>query len=331
MNRRDLLKQSVFIAGSAFNIPVLTESSFLSKLSSTPTAPASLQLQIGDLETTVFFDGVVSLPSYQPVFAPEVPPDELRQQLQKLHMPIQMAEAGINVLLIRKGGRIILMDTGFGHLNPNAGKLVPALQALGVQPRDVTDIIITHAHIDHVGGILDADDHPVFPSAVYHIAKKEYEFWMSANPDFSRSKGDSANAAFSISFARKVLGAVKSKLNIFEYGQELFSCIIPELAEGHTPGHTMFTIYSGNKSLQHIVDTFHLPLLVSHPHWGCQWDTDFDKAVATRRKIVRQGAEQGTLFLSCHLPWPGLGYIDKAGEDYYWMIYPGSSPNKITL
>jgi len=56
----------------------------------------------------------------------------------------------------------------------------------------------------------------------------------------------------------------------------------------------MFTIYSGNKSLQHIVDTFHLPLLVSHPHWGCQWDTDFDKAVATRRKIVRQGAEQGT-------------------------------------
>jgi len=125
------LKQSVFIAGSAFNIPVLTESSFLSKLSSTPTAPASLQLQIGDLETTVFFDGVVSLPSYQPVFAPEVPPDELRQQLQKLHMPIQMAEAGINVLLIRKGGRIILMDTGFGHLNPNAGKLVPALQALG--------------------------------------------------------------------------------------------------------------------------------------------------------------------------------------------------------
>src|SRR5690606_3245117 len=169
-----------------------------------------------------------------------------------------------------------------------------------------------------------------FPKATYHIAKKEHDFWLSDRPDFSNSKGDQASADFNVSFARKMLAKISCRLRLFDYGQTLFRCLIPELAEGHTPGHTIFTIHSQGTSLKHIVDAFHSSLLVLKPDWRTQWDTDFDKAVQTRKKLMKTGAEDETLFMSCHLPWPGLGFIDNINGSYRWQIYPYADPRRIT-
>lgn len=329
MHRREVLKLGMLTTCRFLSLPELM--SFKSDDAQEENFFA-LKLLIGELETYILSDGIVSLKTLQPVFAPEIEEILLKRELNKLHSAFKKAEAGINVMLIRKKDKLILLDTGSGHhFGENGGKLIPSLKAMGLKPEYVTDIIITHAHIDHIGGILDAENKFAFPNAKYHIASKEYNFWMSENPDFSNSKGDKSIAEFNISFAKSIFAKIKNNLRLFDYGQELFSCLISELAEGHTPGHTIFTIHSGEKLLKHIADTFHIPLLVSQPDWGTQWDTDFDKAVKTRKKIMKEGSENGTLFMSCHLPWPGLGYIDKIGDNFYWNVFQYPNPLKIII
>ena len=332
MNRREILKSGILAAAGFSVLPALAGFNRTRNNIASKEHFSYLKLLIGDLETYILSDGIVALDSVQPIFAPAIDDSTLKSELRRLHSSSEHVQAGINVLLIRKDDKVILLDTGSGHhFGKNAGKLVPSLATLGLTTEDITDIVITHAHVDHIGGVLDENNHVIFQKATYHIARREYDFWMSDNPDFSNSKGDPANATKNISFVRNILTAIESKLELFEYGQELFSCLIPELAEGHTPGHTIFTIHSAGKIVKHIVDTFHLPLLVSKPEWGTQWDTNFDKAVSTRKRIMKEAAESGSLLMSCHLPWPGLGYMDKIGAEYYWNIYQYADPVKIII
>lgn len=330
MNRRDILKSGLLATGGVFLSSGLV--SFKSQYKHIrKERHTTLRLDIGELETYVLSDGIISLDSVQPVFAPDIASDFVTKELKNLHLKTHKAEAGINVLLIRKEEKLILLDTGSGyHFGANAGKLLGALKELGIESTDITDIVITHAHIDHIGGIIDKNNHFIFPSAKYFIAEKEFQFWMSEHPDFSKSKGASSSD-FSISFARSILTKIKDRLNFFQYGDVLFSCLKSELAEGHTLGHTIFKIFSGDKSIKHIVDTFHTQLLVVNPEWGTQWDVDFDKAVKTRERIIEDGVNNKTLLMSCHLPWPGLGYIDKINDSFSWTIYPYFSPERISL
>ncbi|GAA4806370.1 MBL fold metallo-hydrolase [Olivibacter ginsenosidimutans] len=332
MNRREILKSGVLATGSLL---LSTERMGFKRITHDAVngeTYIALKLLIGELETYILSDGIISLASIQPTFAPGTEESRLTNELSKLHLSPKQMEMGIHVMLIRKEDKLILLDTGSGHhFGENGGKLIPSLQTIGLSPEHITDIVITHAHIDHIGGILNAEDEFIFPHATYHLAKKEYNFWMSEKPDFSNAKGNQSAADFNISFAKNMLAKINDRIQLFDYGQELFSCLIPELAEGHTPGHTIFTIHSRGKFLKHIVDTFHTPFLVSKPDWGTQWDTDFDQAVATRKNIMKEESENSTLLMSCHLPWPGLGFIDKRGKDFYWRIYPYFNPINITI
>lgn len=301
--------------------------------SETTDRPRSgLKLLIGNLETYILSDGVISLSSIQPIFAPFIAEQQLISKLEKLHLPKDRLEVSSNIMLIKKNNKLILIDSGSGyHMGKNGGQLSTSLQTIGIEPQDITDIVITHAHIDHIGGILDEKDGFIFPSARYHIAQKEYDFWMSDNPIFPNSKDNISNINSGILFAQRTLAKISDRLQFFEYGQHLFGCLIPELAEGHSPGQTVFTIYDKEKSLKHIVDVIHTPFLVSNPEWGTLWDGDFEKAVKTRKKIIAEGVEKGTLFMTSHLPWPGLGFIDKKGTEHQWTIFPYSDPINIVI
>jgi len=332
MDRREILKSGLFAAGSILLLPELLSFSDIRNGEVKYENYNAIKLFIGELETYILCDGIISLPSVQPIFAPDTEKSMLNDKLRQLHSPSDHVETGINVMVIRKDAKVILLDTGSGHhFGTNGGKLTASLKTIGLSPENITDIVITHAHIDHIGGILNADEAFIFPHAKYHIAKTEYDFWMSDTPDFSDSKGDKSTADFNISFAKHILSKITNRIQFFDYGEELFSCLLAELAAGHTPGHTIFTIYSGTKSLKHLVDAFHIPLLVSQPEWGTQWDTDFNKAVETRKKIIREGVAHSTLFMSCHLPWPGLGFIDQIGGEYYWNMYHYANPMKLTV
>jgi len=328
MDRLTFFKYSV-AAGSGH---VLAPLFGTKKLENRETVDGNIiALQIGDLETYILSDGEVIVDQFQPIFAPEITPDLVQQELEKLHLPLDKIRGAINVMLIKKEGRLILLDSGAGyHFGQNAGKLVGELSNMGIERQDITDIVITHAHIDHIGGIINSEGGFVYPNATYHIAEKELNFWLAEDPDFSKSKGKEGSES-SILFARTVLKKMLSKLVTFQYGEVLFSCMYAELAAGHTPGHTIFKIFSGAHHLKHVVDSFHTALLVSHPEWGTQWDIDFELGIKTRKRLIEEGSRDRTVFMCCHMPWPGLGYIDKIASNYFWSIYPYYNPGRIIL
>lgn len=329
MNRRNIIKSGIVTAGALLSKSLVGSPKKAQKQIRTGTL--SVRVDIGTLETYIISDGFIQLEQIQPVFAPEESPMLVKEELKKLHLKDQPTQSSINILLIRTNEKLILLDTGSGtYLGTNSGKLLKGLESLGIQPVDITDIVISHAHVDHIGGIIDKNGDIVFQSATYHVAEKEFKFWMSEHPNFSKSK-DQTDNSFSISLAKNIFQKIEKKLHVFEYGDILFDCIKTELAEGHTPGHTIFTIYANDKAIKHIIDAFHTPLLISHPSWGSQWDSDFDQAIKTREKIIENAINEKTVLMSCHLPWPGLGYIDQVNNGTFWTVYPYFEPTRIVI
>ncbi|WGQ09899.1 MBL fold metallo-hydrolase [Pedobacter gandavensis] len=290
------------------------------------TAAGYFNFRLGELEMLVITDGHIMISPAQPIIAPGIPKERVKSAMVDNFIFSDFVDAAINILVIRKGKRIILIDTGSGPaIGGQAGKFLENLRSAGIQSEEVTDIFITHLHVDHIGGILDSTGMPVFKNAKYYLSQLEYDFWMSKSPDFSKSKNTGSNTG-SVVLAHSIIEAIKDKTELFTFGETLFDCIKPELAAGHTPGHPVFTIFSEGQEMRHIVDTVHTSLLLSHPEWGTEWDIDFEKGVATRQRILEEQARRKGLTMSCHLPWPGLGYIVKKDNGFDWVPMSFSTP-----
>jgi glyoxylase-like metal-dependent hydrolase (beta-lactamase superfamily II) len=326
MKRRQLLKHAG-VLGILASLPPYKSNAQAIKLSLGEALPSGyIKFRLGKLEMLVVTDGHIFIHPAQPIFAPGIDKIKVREALADNFILDDAVDAAINILVIRKEKRIIIIDTGSGAaIGDQAGRFLKNLNSAGINAEEVTDVFVTHLHVDHIGGILDADGKLVFKNATYYLSEKEYNFWMSRNPDFSHSKNKNSNEG-SIALARNTISAIRSKLNLYNFGETLFDCITANLAEGHTPGHPVLKIFSENDSLTHIVDTIHTTLLLSHPEWGTEWDIDFDKGVSTRKKILKEQLMSRSLTMSCHLPWPGLGYITKKGEGYSWTQMPISTP-----
>ena len=325
MNRRALLKQTGLLT-IASSIPF--SGLMASNTHQNVSVPGSghLRFKLGDLDMMVVTDGHILINPAQPIFAPGIPKEQLTAALRDSYIVDNAIDAAINILVIVKGERIILFDTGSGAaLGNNSGRFVKNLQAGGIEPEAVTDILITHLHVDHVGGILNDQGQPVFKNAVYYLPEIEHDFWMSKKPDFSRSKNPNSPKD-SVELARKVINAISNKLHLFEFGTTLFECVKIEQADGHTPGHPLLTIFSEGQYLKHMVDIVHTALLLLHPDWGTQWDTDFERGVSTRQRVLRELSLSRQLVMSCHLPWPGLGYILPKNNGYSWLPMSISTP-----
>lgn len=329
MDRRRILKFGALASG-LFALPGLADA-HAAELTEV-TNQGHIKMQLNEIEILLLSDGHISLTNPQPVFAPGINPGHVKKELRKIFLAEDKLDTAINVMVLKRGDRVVLIDTGSGyHFGQTSGRLLKNLEASGIKAKDVTDIFITHAHIDHIGGIIDKQKAFIYPNARYHLAKTEYDFWMSENPDFSKSKNP-ASPQESINFAKGLLDSIKDRLTLFDYDTVLFSCIKTELAHGHTPGHTIFTVFSGNKSIKHIVDTFHTPLLIARPEWGTQWDIDFGQGIDTRKQILESCYRDRTLVMTTHLPWPGLGYIGKNDQgSYQWISYPYFTPDRISI
>lgn len=292
---------------------------------------ASIRIPMGEVEIYVLSDGYFGIGEPQPILAPEVEKETVRNALKALHLSESDYEMPITTLFIRKGNQYILVDTGEGYHDPvNAGWLQNSLSEIGVFPEDITDILITHAHRDHIGGILSKEGKRRYSNAKYHISAPEYDFWNTAEKDFSKSKMSSYPTG---KIQTEILGAIKNDLKIFEPGDTLFSCIKTEHAPGHTPGHIIFHVFSGDQSITHVVDVIHSPLLINHPDWGTQWDVNFKEGVDTRNRVLENCYLHNTLVTTCHLPWPGIGYIGKTKDEdgWYWIPKAQSDPYQIRI
>jgi glyoxylase-like metal-dependent hydrolase (beta-lactamase superfamily II) len=290
---------------------------------------ASIRIPMGEVEVYVLSDGYFGIGEPQPILAPDIRREVVQDALKALYLSESDYEMPIITLLIKKENQYILVDTGEGYHDPvNAGWLHNSILEIGISPADITDILITHAHRDHIGGILSKEGARVYPNAKYYISAPEYNFWNNDEKDFSKSKLSSYPTG---KIQKEVFAAIKNDLEIFEPGDTLFSCIKTEFAPGHTPGHIIFHVFSENQSITHLVDVVHSPLLVNHPDWGTQWDVNFEEGVETRKRIFDKCYNDKRLVTTCHLPWPGVGYIDKTEDGWQWIPKVQSDPYTIRV
>lgn len=173
-----------------------------------------LKVNLGNICFYIFSDGYLSLDKPQSTFAPNIPSEDFKAEMQNItENGIDLA---INVMLIKTQEKTILIDAGLGkHFGDNQGWLLNNIENAGISRESITDILITHAHRDHIGGLISNEGALIYPNARYHIAKEEYDFWMSDNPDFSKSKLSIEQRKVTIDFTKKILNKIKGKVELF--------------------------------------------------------------------------------------------------------------------
>jgi glyoxylase-like metal-dependent hydrolase (beta-lactamase superfamily II) len=221
----------------------------------------------------------------------------------------------LNCLYIEAGGRKILVDDGCGDSfqgppgqpqtdtpGSTPGHLVENMVVEGLKPTDITDIIFTHAHIDHVSGTVDKQGIPVFPNARYTITKKEWDYLY-------KPLGTDEWHNFLFASACRNFPPLKDRFNLVDDNYQVMPGINFVPANGHTPGNTMVEIWSGNEHLLCIGDVAHLTRELTEPESMASLDVAPGEALKERKRIFSTAAQEGTLVFACHFDFPGLGHI----------------------
>src|SRR6202795_3464407 len=229
---------------------------------------------LGDAEVTVVSDGPLPLGPPKGTFI-GVPDEEVRKMLTDNFLSPDNVVVEQNSPIVNMGDKLVLFDTGMGTskmFGPTTGRQQKSMAEAGIKPEDIDAVVFSHAHIDHIGGVVDASDKPLFPNAQYYIAQSDFDYWTD------EKKMDGALKDFVI-HARKNLLPVRDRLVFFRDGQEFLPGIQAMAAPGHTVGHTMFMVTSDGKSFAFLGDlTHHAILLLEKPRMEFSYDTDPQQA-----------------------------------------------------
>lgn len=287
------------------------------------------RFNVGDLELTVVSDGNIVFTPKQPILAPGVPEAEVNEVLRNNFLPIDHVTIAMNVLVIRSEQKLILIDAGAGNtMGESSGWLLENLAIAGIKPEDITDIVLTHAHSDHIGGVISKEGALSFPNAEVYMTRAEHDFWTADKVDLSQSKLSDKEwfIDFSLGIIERVKQALGNRLHLVKSDAALFGFLQLIPAPGHTPGHVAIQIASAGEVLFHLGDVVHTHvILFEHPEWGFEADADFVQGVATRQQLLNSLSDSRQRIFSFHLPWPGLGHVRRKDRSYEWVSEPFTS------
>jgi glyoxylase-like metal-dependent hydrolase (beta-lactamase superfamily II) len=276
------------------------------------------RFKVGGAEVTVVSDGPLSLGDPKGTFT-GVPDDELRKMLSDNFLAPDNVVLEQNSPIVNTGDKLVLFDTGLGTskgFGPTTGRQQKSMAEAGIKPEDIDAVVFSHAHIDHIGGVVDESDKVLFPNAQFYIAQSDFDYWT----DESKLSGQWKDF---IVHARKNLLPVRDRIVFYKDGQEFLPGIQALAAPGHTVGHHIFMISSEGKSFAFLGDLSHHPvLLMEKPRMEFSYDTDPKQAAESRVRLLDMIAVNKIAVMSYHYPWPGIGHVAKTGEGFHFTPQP---------
>ncbi len=280
--------------------------------------PSRYAVQVGDIDALVVSDGVLPLPTA--TMATNADPADLAVWLDHMFMPPDAFDWPLNVMVARSGGQTILIDAGLGGQFPGfprAGQFPQRLESAGIALESVTDVIITHMHMDHVGGLLvPGVKERLRPDVRIHVNATEVAFWTS--PDFSQTVMPKPVPAVLRAAATSFYNEYREQLRIFEHSHEVAPGVTVRLTGGHTPGHCVVDLVSGDERLTFAGDAV-FPVGFDHPEWHNGFEHDPEESARVRIALFEELARNKGLLVAAHLPFPSVGRVAADGDAFRWV------------
>lgn len=290
--------------------------SALSSATTTTTTPAPLTL--GSWKVWALHDGWMEVPVDRFIAPRTASRHEVAEALDAWGLDTATLRVPVLALLLQRGDATILIDAGCGHGRagyPMAGHLVRSLQQAGFSPEAITQVILTHAHLDHIGGLVDAEGQALFPQAVHQIHAAEWAHWQHLLS--SRHPADPVQQRAMVEIHAAIAPLVQTVTERQELAHGLRLAPLP----GHTPGHCAVELHvRGRLALTHISDlALHDQIYFDRPEWDFLLDLEPESASTTRHRILRQLAKDQTLVFGTHFRDYGFGTVQAEGDSYSWL------------
>lgn len=280
------------------------------------SSPGMYRFKVGAIEVTALTDGSLGL-GVELFPAAQKEADAAAKLFQQAALPQGPVRSFVNAYAINTGDRLILVDTGSGpakDFGPDLGKLPRNLAAAGIDAAAVDTVLITHLHLDHVGGLAPGGK-VAFPNAELVVGEAEHRFWNDAGI----MAGAPADAKPFFTIAQEATKPYGSRLRLVREG-ELAPGITLVAAPGHTPGHMAVRVSSGSEQLLIWGDVVHMAALqFERPDWSIAFDTDMSLAAQTRRRMFDMASADRIPVAGMHLPFPGVGSVTRRGDAYAYV------------
>lgn len=297
---------------------LLSGSAAIAALAAMParlSASDTYRFRHGAFDVTVLSDGEMIVPGS--FIAQDAPPFLLREALSDPEAKAPMVHLKTNIPLIRHGNDLILVDVGAGNkFQPSEGLLLGALRANGVDRASITKVIVTHAHPDHLWGMLDSDQRPNFPNASYYIGASEWNFWTA--PDVTNQLPQDFRSV--VTETQQNLKAIRERVTFVKSGDSIAGGLRVLETPGHTPGHFSLEL-DGEDGLIVTADAVsHNVISFKYPTWHNGFDFDSNSAIRTRKALLDRVSRDKTKLLVYHVPYPGIGYVEEDSGAFRFVV-----------
>ncbi|MFI8717384.1 MBL fold metallo-hydrolase [Stenotrophomonas sp. NPDC077464] len=281
--------------------------------------PSRYALKVGDIDVLVVSDGVLPLPTQ--MLGHNVSAAERAPWFKEMYLPPDALDWALNVMVVRSGDRNILIDAGLGmdpDLNlPRAGQLIRRLGASGINLGEITDVVITHLHMDHIGGLLvEGVKEQLHPELRIHVAAAEVDFWKA--PDFTRTNMPPGFPDALRATATHFLAEYGSYVRTFDEVQEIAPGVTAHRTGGHTPGHSVVRLNSNGEALTFAGDAI-FAVGFEQPNWHNGFEHDPEGAAQVRITLLNELAGTGEMLVATHLPFPSVGRVSADGDVFRWV------------
>ncbi|KVL26958.1 MBL fold metallo-hydrolase [Burkholderia territorii] len=302
--------------GSIHNVrPVTTR---LGKEAAGELVPSRYAVRIGDVDVVLISDGVLPLPTS--TMSTNVSEADRNEWFDGRFLQRDTFDWALNIALVRSAERLILIDSGVGdgfEYFTRAGRSVMRLESAGIDLAAITDIVITHMHMDHVGGLnVDGVKARLNPDVRIHVSAAELAFWK--NPDFSKTVMPETVPRALRKAAARFVELYREHIVPFDRTVEVAAGVSARVTGGHTPGHCVVDIASNGERLTFAGDAI-FEVNFDHPDWQNGFEHDPQAATDVRLALFNEAADTGAMLAAAHVAFPSIGHIARDGDDFRFV------------